>query len=136
MNLRPAAGVVAGTFIWWFLFMFVGTAFGMLWPDYRAAARHMFETGTFTLFTTPMLCLNLLLFLVIGVATGWLVTAIARNRIAAQVLALIALAYMGFNHLYRVWGMLPDWYNVIVPFVIAASMVLGGRLPRRAPSAA
>ncbi|HEY7841837.1 MAG TPA: hypothetical protein VIC61_09735, partial [Gammaproteobacteria bacterium] len=79
-----------------------------------------------TLFTTPMLCLNLLLFLTIGVATGWLVSAIARNRTAAQVLTLIAFAYMGFNHFYRVWDMLPDWYNVIVPFVIAGSIALGG----------
>jgi len=128
MSIRPAVGVVAGTFIWWFLFMLVGTGFGMLWPDYRAAARLMFETGAFTLFTTPMLGLNLVLFLSIGIATGWLVSMTARNRGAAQILALIAFAYMGFNHFYRVWGMLPDWYNVIVPFVIAGAIALGGRL--------
>ena len=132
MNFRPAIGFVTGYFAWWVLFVVVGTTFGVLWPAYRAAARLMFETGEFSLFSTPMLLLNFLLFLIAGLLTGWLVSLISRNRVAALALALLYFAQMGFNHFHLVWGKLPDWYNVVVPFVIAASIALGSRLRKQA----
>lgn len=132
MNFRPVAGVATGFILWWVLFMAIGIAFGIAWPAYRAAAHLMFEKGDFSLFSTTMLFLNWVLFTIDGLATGWLVSFIARNRIAVLVLALVALAYMGFNHFYLVWGKLPDWYNIIVPFVIAGSIATGGLLTKKA----
>jgi hypothetical protein len=35
--------VILGLVLWWFLFFAVGIAFGSLWPEYREAARLMFE---------------------------------------------------------------------------------------------
>lgn len=128
MTIRPAAGFIIGIFIWWFLFMAVGTGFGMAWQAYRDAARFMFETGDFSRFSTIMLLMNWGLFVIVGLLTGWLVSLIGKSRTAASALAVLAFLYMGFNHFYRVWGLLPDWYNIVVPFIIAGSIALGGRL--------
>jgi uncharacterized membrane protein len=132
MILRAIAGVVTGAILWWAFFFAIGTGTGLLWPAYREAARLMFAAGDFSGFTTPMLFLNLVLFLAIGVAAGWIAALIGRHRFTAPVVALLYLLYTGFNHYFLVWDKLPDWYNVIVPFVIAGSIVLGGRLRMQA----
>jgi len=130
MRVRTVAGFLTGLLIWWFLFLAFGIVFGLLWPDYREAARFMFSTGEFSHFTTPMLLLNYLVFLIGGVVTGWLTTLISNHRTPAMIVALLYLSYTIFDHYHLIWDKLPGWYNVIVPWVIACAIVLGSRLHR------
>ena len=58
---------------------------------------------------------------------------IGRSRMPMLVLAGLFLVMMMVNHYVLEWDALPAWYNVVVPFVIAAAILLGGRL-RRATS--
>jgi hypothetical protein len=130
MTLRAIASVVLGCIVWWFLFFAVGIAFGSLWPDYREAAHLMFKEGNFSHFSTPMLLLNLVVFIVAGLLVGWLVSLISKNRISALVVALLYLLYTAFNHYIVVWEKLPGWYNVVVPLIVPGSIVQGGRFAR------
>lgn len=128
MKLRIFAGILSGLVIWWFLFFAIGIGFGLLWPDYREAARFMFSENDLSYFRTPMLFLNVVLFIGAGLAAGWLASLIGRHRIAGLVLGLLYLLYMGINHYVLVWDELPAWYNLIVPLIISGSIVLGNRL--------
>lgn len=112
--------------------MVVGIAFGLLWPDYREAARFMFSEDDLSHFTTPMLFLNFMVFISAGLVMGWLVSVISKNRIAGLVAGLLYLLLMGFNHYVLVWDELPGWYNLVVPLIISGSIVLGSRLVRTA----
>ena len=132
MNIRAIAGIIVGLVFWWVLFIGVGIAFGLMWPDYRAAARVMFNGGGFGEFTTVMLLLNFVVFIIAGLVDGWLVSTISRNRIAGLVVAGLFLLYTLFEHYYMIWGLVADWYNVIVPWIIAGALLLGSRLVRRA----
>jgi hypothetical protein len=131
--MRTAIGTILGFAAWWFLFFAVGIAFGLLWPAYREAARFMFE-GDLGHFTTPMLFLNWLVFLIAGTVTGWVAAFAGSSRMPALIVALLLLGYGLVNHYILVWNELPDWYNLIVPLVIAAPVAIGGRL--RKPVAA
>jgi FAD/FMN-containing dehydrogenase len=92
-----------------------------------SAARAMLGDDDFSLFATPMLLLNLVLWLGTGSFAAWLATVISRSRFAPTVVALGCFLYGAYNHFYAVRGRFPDWYNVAVPFAMAASIVLGSR---------
>ncbi|MGW8370211.1 MAG: hypothetical protein ACWGPN_16220 [Gammaproteobacteria bacterium] len=125
---RSLISIVLGIALWWFLFFAVGIAFGLVWPRYREAVGFMFDDGDLSHFTTPMLLVNYMVFIVAGVAVGWLVTRISGNRVAALVLGLLYLTYMAINHYFVVWDELPAWYNLLVPVIVTGAIVLGSRL--------
>jgi hypothetical protein len=125
---RIIAGIVTAVLVWWFLFMAIGIGIGLLWPDYQAAARAMFESDDLSFFTTPMLLTNWIIFIGAGLGAGWLVTVISANQIAPRALAVGFLVTMMINHYIIVWDEMPYWYNMIVPFVIAISILLGNLL--------
>lgn len=130
--LRGIGAFLAGGAVWWFLFLAVGIAFGLVWPDYREAARVMFNDDDLSRFTTPMLFVNFIVFATAGLVVGWLAAIVGGNRLPSLVIALVYLITMGYNHYVRVWDQLPAWYNVVVPLVIAGTIALGSRLWRNA----
>ena len=134
MNLRTITGFFTGVVLWWVLFFGFGVGAGLLWPAYREAAAFMFREQDFSHFTTVMLCLNLVIFIIEGLITGWLTSAISRSRTPVLIVSLLYLLYTGFNHYYMVWDKLPVWYNLIVPLVIAGSIFLGGQLAKSTAS--
>jgi hypothetical protein len=126
--MRIAAGIVAGVVAWMIGFYAIGIAFGLVWPAYAEAASHMFAEEDFSYFTLPMLLLNWALFIGTGLFAGLVAARIGKSRTAPLVLAGLWLLYGVVNHYWLVWNKLPDWYNVIVPFVIAAPIFVWSRL--------
>lgn len=133
MVLRRIIAVVAGCALWMFLFFAVGIGFGLVWPAYAEAARYMMQESDLSHFTTPMLFLNWTLFVIDGLLTGLGTTLIGRERLPALIVTALLLVYGMINHYFLVWTELPRWYNLIVPFVIAVPVALGGRLIAVAP---
>lgn len=127
MVLRTAGGVLLGLALWWLLFFAFGVGIGLLWPEYRDAARVMMQERTFLLFTTPMLFTNYVVFAAAGVLSGWVSTVIAKTHKSALAITVILFFYAGIQHYFLLWNKLPDWYNVTIPIVIAGSVWLGGR---------
>jgi hypothetical protein len=128
MTLRAVGVFVGGIVIWSALFWIVGIAFGLAWPDYSAAAQLFFANQDFSLFTVPMMLTNFVLFTISGLASGWIVVTFGRNRKAGLALAALGLAYGLFEHYYLLWNVLPDWYNLVVPWIMGGSIYLGTRL--------
>ena len=129
MTWRPIAGVILGFAVWWLLFFAIGVGIGQLWPEYRDAARVMFQERSFRLFTPPMLIANLLLFAVAGLVVGCVSTLIGKSRTSALVLSGLLFIYAGIEHYRLLWDRLPPWYNLIVPVVIAGFVWLGSHIP-------
>jgi hypothetical protein len=127
MTWRTAIGVLLGLVLWWLLFFVIGVGIGLVWPDYREAARAMMQEQSFRLFTTAMLLANYLLFAVAGLVAGCVATIVDKSGRAALVTAGILLLYAGAQHYIRLWNQLPDWYNLTIPIVISAFVWLGGR---------
>jgi hypothetical protein len=129
---RSVAAVILGVVLWWLLFFAIGIGIGLLWPEYRDAARVMMQERAFRLFTTPMLIADFLLFAVAGMAVGWVSTRLARNTTAALVVAVLLFTYAAVQHYLLLWDQLPAWYNLIVPVVIGGFVWVGSRMTARA----
>lgn len=137
MILRAISSVVVGIVIWSALFWIVGIGFGLAWPDYRAAARLFFDSQDFGLFTVPMMLTNFVLFAIAGLAAGWVAAKVGRSRKVGLVLAGLGFAYGLVEHYYILWNVLPAWYNLIVPWIMAGSIYIGSRAAQvRGPSPA
>lgn len=91
----------------------------------------MYQEGDSSLFATPMLFANLFLFVAAGAVAGCVTTLVGRSRAPAQTVAAPLFVYAVINHYVLEWDQLTPWYNVIVPFVVAGSIWLGGRLRTR-----
>lgn len=128
MMFRSIAAVLAGIVIWFGLFMLLGICCGLVWPDYRLAAQQYFESQDFGLFTVSMMLANLTFFAITGTVSGWLVTLLGASRKPALILAGLGLVYGLFDHYYLEWNVLPTWYNLAVPWILAGSIYFGARL--------
>ena len=130
--VRGGLGVLGGGIVWYVGFFVLAQVPYQAWPAYAEAARFMFEQDDLSHFTTPMLFLNWAVFIGTGTLAGWLSRRIALNRIAPLVVGLVWLVYAVVNHYWLVWNELPDWYNLIVPFVIGLPILAWSRFPRGA----
>ena len=135
MPYRPVVGVLLGVAIWWFLFMAVGIGIGAVNPEYRAAAAAMFQADDMSLFTTPLLLLNWIVFCVAGLVAGFVAALVSKNRLATLLLAGGFLIMMLINHYIIAWDDFPIWYNLVVPFIIAGLLYLGAAIGNRRFSA-
>ena len=130
MIWRTLAGVFLGFALWWFLFFAIGIGIGFVSPEYREAARLMFQQNDMSGYGTPQLLSNYLLFLIAGVIVGGTATLIDKGRAAALALTALFFLYMVINHYVVNWDQFPAWYNLIVPIVVAGSIYLGHVLIR------
>lgn len=128
MNGRAIVGVLAGLVLWWFLFFAIGIGFGLVVPEYGEAARMMFQEQDTSGFTTPLLFMNWVLFVIAGLVVGWATSLIGRSRQSTPVLSAAFLIFMVVNHYVLEWDSFPVWYNLIVPLIIAGTILVGGRI--------
>ena len=130
--LRAILGVIGGAIVWMFGFLILARILVMLWPAYGVPARVWTQTQAYT-FTAPMSVCNVSFWILVEIAAGWVVAAIARRSGAVQVLAALVMAYLCFLHLYFMWPKFPWWYNLAVALSSGPAVLWGGRLGLRLP---
>ena len=133
MNIRSIAGIVLGIVLWWALFLVLSYAIVVMWPGSESYQQALFERGDYSVIPTGALVVLLVMFVVIGLVSGWVAAAISRNEVHAWIVAIPILLFAAFQHLYKLWGNLPDWYNIAVVLLIWPFIILGARL-RRSPA--
>jgi hypothetical protein len=133
MSVRSIAGIVVSIVIWWALFLFLSFAIVVMWPGSESYRQALFEKGDYSVLPTGALVVLLLMFVVIGLFVGWVTAAITRNELHAWAVAVPIFLFAAFQHLYTLWGNLPDWYNIAVVLLIWPFIILGARF-RRSPA--
>ena len=125
MAWRKITGGLAGFLLWWFLFFVAGIGIGVVLPDYREAARLMFQEGDMSGYTTPLLLCNYFLFITNGLIVGLVTTLLSKSRFPVYILTGVFFTYMIVNHYVLEWDSFPGWYNLMVPFIVAGAILLG-----------
>jgi hypothetical protein len=133
MSVRAIAGIVLGIVLWWALFFVLSFQIVTLWPGSESYGKALFE-GDYSVLPTGALMVLLLMFVGIGLVAGWVTAWITRKEVHAWVVAVPIFLFAVFQHLYVLWGNLPDWYNLAVVVLIWPFIILGARLRKPAAS--
>ena len=128
MKLRPIFAVVAGYLAWAAGFWVPAFALALAWPELRPLAQLAFEEGRYDVFETPMLVSFQVIWIVANGAAGFVARLIAKRRLEVWVLAALLFAYFAYNHLWALWNVMPDWYNVLVVVLVVPGVLLGSRV--------
>lgn len=129
--MRIVVGIIVGIVAWWLLFMLTLIGLSAAWPALAEAGRRVQESGDFGAISAAMLAMLLATYVYINGIAGWSAGRIARRWSAVWIAATPVFAYAVFQHLFRLWGDLPAWYNLgVVAFVYPFSL-MGGRLALR-----
>jgi hypothetical protein len=129
---RTIAAAIVGLLAWWIAFYASLLAFVFAWPALRQATGPALESNDFSHITTPMWALFLAMYLWVNPIGGWATALMSNRRHAVWIVAGIMTVYAAFMHYYRLWGVYPDWYNLLVPVLIPPLMHVGVLAAKRA----
>lgn len=128
IKTRDIAGIAAGFIIWW---VALYTSFGLfilLWPELLEVGRAAVRDNDWSLITTPMLAMLIVMYFWVNPIAGWLTVFITKNHSHAWITVIPLALYAAFQHWYTLWNVLPDWYNLAVVLLIPPLVYLGGKL--------
>jgi len=128
MTIESVLGIVAGFISWWAAFYGSTAIFAALWPALVEAGRPAIQENDWSHITTPMLLLLITMYLWVNPIAGWVTVRISGNRKLAWITIIPLFSYAAWMHFYTLWGLLPDWYNVMVVVMIPPLVYAGGLL--------
>ena len=134
LKTRIILGVIAGFLTWWVTFLAIAGLFVLLIPGYLEAGRLAQDQNDWSQFSNSMLLFMTAMYVVINPITGWVTVFITRNRNCVWATMAPLILYAAHAHLYRLWNILPDWYNLAVVFLIPPLVYLGGRIVKLEPA--
>jgi hypothetical protein len=129
--LRSILALAAGYVAWVVGFMGPAIVLVSVWPALQEPARMALGEGRYDVFDTSMLVSFQLIWPFANGAAGFVARLIAKRRIEVWVGAALLVAYFAYNHLWRLWGVMPDWYNVVVVLLVGPAVVVGNSLAER-----
>ena len=130
MNTKSkiVVGVISGVVIWWVAFYASTAVFILLWPELLEVGRAAVQENDWSQITTPMLILLIAMYFWVNPIAGWLTTIITKNRNHVWITMIPLVLYAIQAHWFRLWNVLPDWYNLAVVLLIPPLVYLGGWL--------
>lgn len=131
MKLRPVLSVLAGYVTLLVAFWIPAFLLASMWPAMREAARLTMEQGRYDVYDTSMLVAFQFVWAFANAAAGFVTRRIARRQGELWCLAVLLFAYYAYNHWWRLWNVMPDWYNLLLVVLVVPTVLIGGVLARR-----
>jgi hypothetical protein len=128
--LRFVLALAASCVAWVVAFWIPIIAMTFFWPALRATGQAFWEQGRYDIFDTSMLVAFQLVWPVANAAAGLVARLIGKRQLEVYVAGLL-FAYFAYNHLWALWGEMPDWYNVLVVIPVVPAVLVGGLIGQR-----
>ncbi len=128
MNYRVAIGIVVGFLSWWVGLFITGYTAVFTIPGLRESVRPAIYDDNWSLLSTPMFIGAIVMYCFLNPFSGWLTALITKNATHALLTAVPLTLYAVTAHWFRLWNILPDWYNILVVVMIPPLVYLGGTL--------
>jgi hypothetical protein len=122
---------IVGLVTWWIAFYASLVAFVLAWPALYEATKPALANNDVSQLTTPMWALFLSMYLWVNPIAGWVTAVISKKRGDVWIVAGLMALYAAYMHYYMLWGVYPNWYNVLVPISIPPLMYAGARFATR-----
>ncbi len=130
MKFRSVIGIIAGAISWWAALIAFSLIASIISPELREMGREVVRNDNYGALTTPVLAMMVFIYLWINPLSGFITVQITKSRTYAGYVAVPLTLYAVHAHWYRLWGILPDWYNLVVVIMIPPLIYLGGSLTK------
>jgi|GEM_PF-3384710 len=101
------------------------------WTTLTEVGEQFWQVRRYDIFPTSVLVLFLLVWLFANFAAGFAARWVGRSERLVSIGAALLLLYFAYNHFWALWGVMPDWYNVLVVVPVVPMVLLGSFLARR-----
>lgn len=103
----------------------------LVWVTLSEVGEQFWQEQRYDIFPTSTLVLFQLVWLFANAAAGFVARWVGRSDRLVWMGAALLLLYFAYNHLWALWGVMPDWYNVLVVVPVVPMVWLGSLLARR-----
>lgn len=124
--VRPILAVGASYVAWIVAFWVPIIVMALFWPALRATGQAVWEQGRYDVFDTSMLWTFQGVWLIANFAAGFVAGWIGRRQSIVLWVAGLLFVYFAYNHLWALWGVMPDWYNALVVIPVVPMVLIGG----------
>ncbi len=119
--LKIFLGVVAGFFVWSFLWVGIDAVLKGVWAGYNESVEAMS-------FSPAMLIVPLILSAVCSVIAGFVAALIAKENSKSPLILGVLLLLVGIFVQMGVWDKIPLWYHLAFWVLLIPMTVFGGKL--------
>ena len=125
--LALPAGYVAWVFAFW-IPIFIAS---LMWSTLSEVGQQFWQEQRYDIFPTSTLVFFQFVWLFANAAAGFVAQWVGRSRLPIWIGIGLLLGYFAYNHWWALWGVMPDWYNVLVVIPVAPLVWFGSFLARR-----
>lgn len=130
-RLRNALALPAGYAAWVAAFWTPILLASLVWGTLSDVGQEFWREQRYDIFPTSTLVFFQLAWLLANGAAGFVAQWVGRSRRLVWIGAGLLFAYFAYNHWWALWGVMPDWYNVLVVIPVVPMVWLGSVLARR-----
>ena len=124
--VRPVLAVVASYVAWVVSFYALIFLIASFWPALREVGEVFWAQNRYDIFDTSMLWTFQVVWLAANFAAGFAAGWIGRRQSVVLWVAGLLFVYFAYNHLWALWGVMPDWYNALVVVPVVPMVLIGG----------
>lgn len=103
----------------------------LVWHTLSEVGQQFWEQQRYDIFPTSTLIFFQFVWLLANGAAGFAAQWVGKSQRLVWIGAALLFAYFAYNHWWALWGVMPDWYNVLVVIPVIPMVWLGGYVARR-----
>jgi len=127
MNYRIPIGITAGLLSWWATLFATGYVAVFTIPGFREAVWPAIYDNNWSTISTHMPVSAIFLYCFTNSLSGWVTVKITKKIFHASGTAIPLVLYAITAHWFRLWNILPNWYNVLVVIMIPPLVYFSGK---------
>jgi hypothetical protein len=127
---RGVLALPAGFAAWVFAFWTPVVVASFVWLTLSEAGQQFQEEQRYDIFPTSTLVFFQFIWLLANCAAGFVAQWVGRSQRLVWIGGALLVAYFAYNHWWALWGVMPDWYNVLVVILVVPAVWFGSSLGR------
>src|SRR5690606_36660410 len=116
---------------WVFAFWTPVFVVSLVWLTLSEVGRQFQQEQRYDIFPTSTLVFFQFAWLLANGAAGFVAQWVGRSQRLVVIGSVLLLAYFVYNHWWALWGVMPDWYNVLVVILVLPAVWFGASLARK-----
>lgn len=130
-RVRSTLALPAGYAAWVLAFWAPIILASLVWSTLSEVGQQFWEEQRYDIFPTSTLIFFQFVWLLANGAAGFVAQWVGRSSRLFWIGAGLLIVYFIYNHWWALWGVMPDWYNVLVVLPVVPMAWFGSLLAKR-----